>query len=82
MKTLQIAVPDVEYARLGIQVDVLDFSELEKLMEKNRLCKMQDSCVSLAEKYGLSTMTMDEISTEIKEYRAEKRTTQNAKSYS
>jgi pyruvate/2-oxoacid:ferredoxin oxidoreductase alpha subunit len=74
MRTLQIAVPDVEYAQLGIQNEVLDFSELEKLMEKNRLRKMQSACVSIAEKYGISTMTMDEINAEIKEYRAEKQT--------
>jgi len=66
MRTLQIAVPDIEYAQLGIQDDILDFSEFEKLMEKNRLRKMQNSCVSLAEKYGLSTMTMDEINAEIR----------------
>lgn len=73
MRTLQVAVPDVEYARLGIREDVLDFSELERLMERNRLRKMQDRSVSLAEKYGLSDMTMDEINAEIKECRAERR---------
>ena len=67
MRTLQVAVPEVEYARLGIQSDILDFSDLEKLMERNRLCKKQDRCVSIAEKYGLSTMTMDDINAEIKE---------------
>ncbi|MDR3001046.1 MAG: hypothetical protein LBU89_07265 [Fibromonadaceae bacterium] len=79
MRTLQVTVPDVEYARLGIQYDILDFSELERLMERNRLRKKQDKCVSFAEKCGISTMTMDEINAEIKEYRAEKRAKQNAK---
>ncbi|MDR2581392.1 MAG: hypothetical protein LBC85_10430 [Fibromonadaceae bacterium] len=82
MRTLQVTVPDVEYARLGIQDDILDFSALERLMERNRLRKMQDKCVSLAERYGISTMTMDEINAEIKEYRAEKRAKLNAKNNS
>jgi hypothetical protein len=82
MRTLRVAVPDVEYASLGIQedvLDVLDFSELERLMERNRLRKMQDRSVSLAEKYGLSAMSMDEINAEIRECRVERRTKQNAK---
>ena len=80
MRTLQIAMPDVEYARLGIQNEVLDFSELEGLIERDRLRKMQDKCISLAEKYGLSVMTMDEITAEVKAYRVEKRARQNAES--
>jgi len=80
MRTLQIAMPDVEYARLGIQNDILDFSELEGLIERDRLRKMQDKCISLAEKYGLSVMTMDEITAEVKAYRVEKRARQNAES--
>ena len=33
MRTLQIAMPEIEYARLGIQNEVLGFSELEGLNE-------------------------------------------------
>ena len=35
MRTLQVTVPEVEYARLGIQDDILDFSELERLIRKS-----------------------------------------------
>jgi hypothetical protein len=70
MKTLQIAVPDVEYACT---------SELPKLVEAEKLGQILDKCVEEAESGGLSAMTMDEINAEIKAYRAEKRAMQNAK---
>jgi hypothetical protein len=71
MKTLQVAVPDVEYA---------SSNELPKLVEAERLRQILDKCVEEAESSGFPIMTMDEICAEIKAYRMEKRVTRNAKS--
>jgi len=71
MKTLQIAVPDVEYACSD---------KLPKLVEAERLRQILDKCVEEAESSGFPIMTMDEINAEIKAYRMEKRVARNAKS--
>ncbi|MCL2101995.1 MAG: hypothetical protein FWH22_09825 [Fibromonadales bacterium] len=42
MRTLQVTMPEIEYARLGIQNDILDFFELERLIERDKLNKTQD----------------------------------------
>ena len=71
MKTLRVAVPDVEYACSD---------KLPKLVEAERLRQILDKCVEEAESSGFPIMTMDEINAEIKAYRAEKRVARNAKS--
>jgi hypothetical protein len=71
MKTLQVAVPNVEYACLD---------ELPKLVEAGRLGQILDKCIEEAESSGLPAMTMDEINAEIKAYRAEKQEAKNAES--
>ena len=71
MKTLQVAVPDVEYACSD---------KLPKSVEAERLRQILDQCIEEAESGGFPIMTMDEICAEIKAYRAEKRVAQNAKS--
>ncbi|OAV63609.1 hypothetical protein Barb6_03644 [Bacteroidales bacterium Barb6] len=42
-------------------------------MKKELACQILDECVKLAEKYGLSAMTMDEITDEVKAVRREAR---------
>jgi len=71
MRTLQVAIPDVEYACSD---------KLPKLVEAERLRQILDKCVEEAESSGSPVMTMDEICAEIKAYRAEKRVARNAKS--
>ena len=71
MKTLRVAVPNVEY---------VCSDKLPKLVEAERLRQILDKCVEEAESSGFPIMTMDEICAEIKAYRMEKRVARNAKS--
>jgi hypothetical protein len=53
----------------------VEFSEFVDIVSRELMRQNLDDCLSLAEKYGLSSMTMDEISAEVKTVR------QNAKNY-
>ena len=70
MRTLNISISDKEYHKFGIQNDNLDFSDIIELVSKELTRKNLNKCLELADKYGLSKMTMDEISNEIKEVRS------------
>jgi hypothetical protein len=74
MRTLSIAISDVEYNRFGISTERLNFTELIELVSKKLMRENLNRSVELAEKYGLSSMTMEEITNEVKSVR------ENAKS--
>lgn len=60
MRTLNISISDLEYNKFGIKEDKLSFSDFIDII-RNELAKQTlDECVELAEKYGLSKITMDE----------------------
>jgi hypothetical protein len=65
MRTLTVAISDVECAKFGIKTNKFAFSELFDLISREILRQNFDECVSLAEKYGLSTMSMAEINDEV-----------------
>jgi hypothetical protein len=73
MKTLNVSISEVEYNQFGITGDKLNFSELVDMVIRELARQNLDGCVELSEKYGLSAMTMDEITKEVKAVR------QNAK---
>jgi hypothetical protein len=73
MKTLSIAISDVEYNKFGFKNAELDFSEVVDVVSRELMRQNLNDCVSLAEKYGFSSMTMDEITQEVNAVR------QNAK---
>lgn len=75
MKTLNIAISDVEYNKFGITDNMLSFSEFVDMISKEIMRKNINTAVTTAENCGLSSMTMEEISTEVRAVR------QNAKSY-
>jgi hypothetical protein len=75
MKTLSIAISDVEYTKFGITNNVLSFSDFVDMVSKELMKKNIESAIAAADKYGLSSMTMEDITTEVKAVR------QNAKSY-
>jgi len=74
MKTLNITISDIEYGKFGIPNEQLNFTELIEIISKELIRQNLNRCVALAEKYGLSSMTMEEITNEVKAVR------QNAKS--
>ena len=69
MRTLNISISDIEFNKFGIKKDNLTFTEFVELISIELMRQNLDKCVELAEKYGLSSMTMDEINEEIKAVR-------------
>ena len=69
MRTLNISISDLEYGKFGLKADQLTFSELVDIISKELSKQTLNECIELAEKYGLSKITMDEISKEVKAVR-------------
>ena len=69
MKTLNISISDLELDKSGIKKDKISFSEFVDLVSKELTRQTLNKCVELAEKYGLSKLTMDEITKEVKAVR-------------
>lgn len=69
MRTLNISISDFEYNQFGINNDKLSFTEFLDIVNKELSKQMLNKCVHLSEKYKLSTMSMDEISNEVKAIR-------------
>ena len=75
MKTLSIAISDLEYAKFGITNNILSFSEFIDIVSKELMRENLRSATDAAQTCGLSSMTIEEITTEVKAVR------QNAKSH-
>ena len=69
MRTLNISISDMEFNHLGIKNENIIFHEFTELVKREVMRNNLTNCVSLAEKYGLSSMTMNEINEEIKSVR-------------
>jgi hypothetical protein len=69
MRTLNIAISEIEYNKFGIKSENLSFTEFIELVSRELTRQNLNKCVELAEKYGLSTMTMHEITNEVKAVR-------------
>jgi hypothetical protein len=69
MRTLNISISDLEFNKFAIKTDNLTFTEFVELISRELMRQNLNKCVELAEKYGLSSMTMDEISEEVKAVR-------------
>ena len=65
MKTLNISISDLEYNKFGLKNEKLSFSELLEIVNKEMQKLNLRKSVELAEKYGLSKLTADEINDEI-----------------
>ncbi|GMO53843.1 MAG: hypothetical protein Pg6C_20270 [Treponemataceae bacterium] len=76
MRTLTVAISDVEYSRFGIANDELNFSDFVDLVSRELMKQHLDAAVNAADICGLSSMTMDDITGEVRSAR------QNAKSNS
>ena len=69
MRTLQIAISDLEFNKFGIKTENLSFSDFLEMVSKELMRQNLNKCIELAEKYGLSKMTMYEITKEVKAVR-------------
>ena len=76
MKTLNISISELEFNKFGLKKEKLSFSDLLGIVSKELTKQNLNDSVELAEKYGLSKMTMAEITKEVKAVR------KNAKSHS
>ena len=69
VKSLNISISDIEFNKFGLKKESLSFSELVEIINRELIRQNLDKCLELSEKFGLSSMTMDEISQEVKAVR-------------
>jgi hypothetical protein len=69
MRTLNVSISDMEFNDLGIKNENITFTEYTELVRREVMRNNLNNCLALAEKYGLSPMTMNEINEEIKSVR-------------
>jgi hypothetical protein len=69
MKSVNVQLSDFEFNQLGLNKDTLSFSELIDIISKKITKQTLERSITLATKYGLSNLTMEEIDDEIKAYR-------------
>jgi len=65
MRTLNISISEIEFEKFGLQTDKLSFTDFVDLVSNELSRQNLKKCVELAEKYGLSKMTMDDINKEV-----------------
>jgi hypothetical protein len=69
MRNLNISVSELELNKFGIKEDKLTFSEFVDIVSKELTRQTLYKCIELSEKYGLSKMTTEEITKEVKAVR-------------
>jgi hypothetical protein len=65
MKTINITISEVEFNKFGLKSTNFTFSEWIDIISREIAKQRLNQSVELAEKYGLSSMTMDEITREV-----------------
>jgi hypothetical protein len=66
MRTLKVSISDLEFNKFGIKTEVLNFTEIIELVSKELARQNLNKSLELAEKFGLSSLSMDDISNEVK----------------
>jgi len=69
MRTLNIAISDLEYEKFGLRQEQLSFSDFVELVSRELSRQNLAKSVELAGQHGLSALTMDEISAEVRAVR-------------
>jgi hypothetical protein len=69
MKSVNVEISDFEFNQIGLDKNTLSFSELIEIIGKKITKQTLEKSIELAEKYGLSKMTIEEIDREIKAHR-------------
>jgi hypothetical protein len=70
MRTLNISISDIEFSKFGIKSENLNFTEFIELVTKELTRQNLNKSLELAEKYGISKMTMEDITNEVKAVRS------------
>ncbi len=73
MKILRVSISDIEFQKFAITNEHYKFNDLVDLIRKVLAAQNLDKCLALSEKYGIVKMTMDEISSEVKAVRQNKK---------
>ena len=69
MKTLTVSISDLEFNKFGIKENNLNFSDFVDIVSRELSRQNLIQCIRLSEKYGLSNLTIDEITNEVKSVR-------------
>ncbi len=69
MKTLNISISELEFNKFGLSKEKLSFKEFIELVSQEFSRQTLNKCMELSDKHGLSKMTIDEISKEVKAVR-------------
>jgi hypothetical protein len=69
MKTLNVAISDVEYTKFGITNNVLSFSDFVDIVSKELMRENLKAAITQADICGISSMSMDEITSEVQAVR-------------
>jgi len=69
MKTIQLKISNTDIQKYNIRSKEIKFSDLVDLISKEYARKSLIECNEIAEKEGLSSMTMEDINAEIKAVR-------------
>ena len=69
MRTLNVSISDFEYNKFGLKNEKLTFTDFIDLVSKELSRQNLSKSLELADKYGISKMTMDEITNEVKAVR-------------
>ncbi len=69
MRTISVSISDIEYNKFGLKEDKLTFTDFIDIVSKELTRQNLSKCLELADKYGISKMTMDEITNEVKAVR-------------
>jgi hypothetical protein len=69
MKTLNVAISDVEYRKFGITNNVLSFSDFVDMVSRELLRENMEAAIAEADMCGLSSMTMENITAEVQAVR-------------
>ena len=69
MRTINIAISDLEYENFGFKTDQISFTDFVEMVSRELSRQNLKKTIEVAELYGLSNITMDEISAEVKAVR-------------
>jgi hypothetical protein len=69
MRTISVSISDIEYNKFGLKEDKLTFTDFIDIVSKELTRQNLSKCLELSDKYGISKMTMDEITNEVKAVR-------------
>ncbi len=61
MRILNVSISDMEFNNLGIKNENITFTEFIELVRREVMRNNLNNCLALAEKVGLSSMTINEI---------------------